>query len=309
MNDKKGLLERLVADLNRDALNLEDTVERVSVEAIEIAGMVQSSFAEFNSLILSPSRNSFLRHSAFCMYHIDATFFARRALREALCSYYGAAGSLLRGACEALLKGAFSECLAHKRYRDHAEILGEPKRKRKIEGTPRNVLDWLEGRFQARPDLEAPLERESGGILDIIAPLFENKALLPAVPSPKMMVEQLNGWKMFEPMADPVWEIYENLYVPLCEDTHLVPAKTMMGRLILAGKDASVLFEPSQEEFDRFVSFLHRLAEIGALALLNVLEDDSRSDEALRTKIASMQAVAEGIRLPRVVRRIQALAM
>jgi hypothetical protein len=57
------------------------------------------------------------------------------------------------------------------------------------------------------------------------------------------------------------------------------------------------------------VSFLHRLAEIGALALLNVLEDDSRSDEALRTKIASMQAVAEGIRLPRVVRRIQALAM
>ena len=97
--------------------------------------------------------------------------------------------------------------------------------------------------------------------------------------------------------------------MPLCEDTHLVPAKTMMGRLILAGKDASVLFEPSQEEFDRFVSFLHRLAEIGALALLNVLEDDSRSDEALRTKIASMQAVAEGIRLPRVVRRIQALAM
>ena len=112
-----------------------------------------------------------------------------------------------------------------RRYRDRAEILGEPKRKRKIEGTPRNVLDWLERVFQARPHLEAPLEKESGGIFDIISPLFENKVLLPAVPSLKMMVEQLSGWKMFEPMADPVSEIYEDLYVPLCEDTHLFPPR------------------------------------------------------------------------------------
>ncbi|HEY6420437.1 MAG TPA: hypothetical protein VIX59_15695 [Candidatus Binataceae bacterium] len=306
MSEQKRLLKRLVADLKVDVPNLEATVGRVSIEAIEAAGSVQSSFAEFNSLILSDARDSFHRHSAFCMYHIDATFFSRRGLREALCSYYGPAGSLLRGTCEAILKGAFWECLAHKRHRDHAEILN--MQKRKIEGTPRNVLDWLEGRFQARPDLEAPLENESSGMLDIVTPLFETKAYFPAVPSLKMMVEQLNGWKMFEPMADPVSEIYDDLYAPLCEDTHLIPAKTMMGRLILAGKDASELFEPSQEEFDRFVSFLHRLAEMGALALLNVLEDDSRADDVLRAKIAAMQPVAEGISLPRVVERIQALA-
>jgi len=307
MNDKEGLLQRIVDDLNQDVSNVEATVERVSVEAIEAAGIVQSSFATFNSL-LSSSPGIFLKHSAFYIYHVEATFFSRRALREAVCSYYGVAGSLLRSGCEAIVRGAFWECLAHKSYRDRAEILAEPKRKRKIEGTQRNVLDWLKERFQAVPELEAPLESWSGGIFDMISPLFENKVLLAAVPNIKMTVEQLNAWKMFEPMADPVSEIYDDLYASLCDDTHLIPDKTMMGRLMIAGKDPSALFEPSQEEFDSFMRLLLRLAEIGALALLNVLDDDSRTDEALRAKIASMQPVAEQISLPRVVERIQSLA-
>ena len=34
MNEKKGLLDRLVAELNRDVPNLEATVKHVSVESI-----------------------------------------------------------------------------------------------------------------------------------------------------------------------------------------------------------------------------------------------------------------------------------
>jgi hypothetical protein len=48
MNEKKGLLKGLVADLKQHVPNLEATVERVSNEAIEMAGIVQSSFADFN---------------------------------------------------------------------------------------------------------------------------------------------------------------------------------------------------------------------------------------------------------------------
>ena len=186
--------------------------------------------------------------------------------------------------------------------------MDDPTRKRKIEGTRRNVLDWLKERFETLPQLEAPLEKESAGIFDIVAPLFESKVLLPAVPSLKMMVEQLSAWKMLEPMADPVSEIHEDLYGSLCEDTHLIPGKTMMGRLIVAGKNPSTVFEPSQEEFNRFLGLLHRVAEIEALAVLNVLEDDARNDEALRVRIASMEPIAERISVPRVVRRIQTLA-
>jgi hypothetical protein len=245
MNEKKRLLERLVADLNRDALNLEGTLERVSIEAIEMAGIVQSSFAEFNSL-LSSSPELFQMHSAFYIYHTDATFFSLRALREAMCSYYGAARSLLRNACESILRGAFWECLAHRRYRDRADVLAEPKRKRKIEGTRRNVLNWMNDVFQNAPHLEASLEKLSGEIFDRISPLFENKVLHPVVPPLKTMVEQLSTWRIFDSITDPVSEIYDDLYWSLCKDTHVTPETTMMGRLMVAGKDPSTIFEPVQ---------------------------------------------------------------
>jgi hypothetical protein len=67
MNEKKGLLKRLVADLKQDVPNLEATVERVSIEAIEAAGMVQSSFAEFNSLISSAQPEI---SQTFCLLHL-----------------------------------------------------------------------------------------------------------------------------------------------------------------------------------------------------------------------------------------------
>jgi hypothetical protein len=136
-----------------------------------------------------------------------------------------------------------------------------------------------------------------------VTPLFESKVLLPAVPSLKMMLEQLSVWEMFEPMVDPVAEIHDDLYRSLCEDTHLIPGKTMMGRLMVAGKNPSTVFELSQEEFDRFLGLLDRVAEIGAIAVLNVLEDDARNDEALWATIAAMEPIAEQISLPRDVWR------
>lgn len=123
-----------------------------------------------------------------------------------------------------------------------------------------------------------------------------------------MMVEQLSAWKKFEPMTDPVSEIYKDLYWLLCKDTHVIPDMTMMGRLMVAGKAPSTIFEPSQEEFDRFLVLLGRVGEIAALAVLNILEDDAQTDEILCAKIASMQQVAKEIRLPRVVRKIQTFA-
>ena len=306
MSEKKRLFERLVAELRRDEPNLEETVERVSIRAIESAGLVQSSFAEFNSLV-SSSPEYFQSHSAFYIYHTDATFFSLRALREAVCGYYGAAGSLLRNACEAIVRGVFWECLAHRRYRDRADVLRELGRKRKVEGTRRNVLDWMSDVFQNAPHLAAALEKQSGAIFDRLSPLFENKMLHPAIPSLKTMVEQLTAWRMFAPMLNPISEIYDDLYWSLCKDSHVTPDMTMMGRLMVAGKDPSTVLEPTQEEFDRFLMLLGRVSEIAALAMLNVLEDDVRTDQLLRPKIASKESIAGAIGLSRVVRRIQTL--
>lgn len=53
MNEKEKILKILVAELKRDVPNLEATVGRVSIEVIEMAGIVQNSFARFNSLVAS----------------------------------------------------------------------------------------------------------------------------------------------------------------------------------------------------------------------------------------------------------------
>lgn len=304
LDEPQGLLRRLVADLNGDVPNLEATVQRVSIQAIETAGIVQNASAEFNSLILSSSE-LFLRHSAFYLYHAEAVFASRRALREALCSYYGAAGALLRGAYEAILRGAFWDCLAHQRYRDHAEVVG--KQKRTIEGIPRNILNWLSDVFQAAPQIQAQLEKQSGAIFDCISPLFEKRVLRRVLPPLRTMVEQLSAWKMFEPITDSVSEVYDRVYSSLCLDTHLIPDKTMMGRLMVAGKDPSTIFEPSQEEFDRFLTLFCCVAEIGALVMLNLVEDDAHADEDLRARVASILPTAEDAGLSRVALRLRGL--
>jgi len=55
---------------------------------------------------------------------------------------------------------------------------------------------------------------------------------------------------------------------------------------------------PSQEEFDRFVALLARAAEIGALTVLNLLEEETRENRALRAKLTSLERIAKEIGLP-----------
>jgi len=169
-------------------------------------------------------------------------------------------------------------CSHTSRYRDCADIVAEQKRKRRIEGTLRNILNWMNDVFRRRHTWKENSKESRADYSTVSRRFFEKQGASEVVPSLKTMVEQLSAWKMFGPMTDSVSEIYDRLYSSLCLDTHLIPDKTMMGRLMVAGKDPSTVFEPSQEEFGRFLDLLCRVAEIGALAVLNVLEDDARTD-------------------------------
>jgi hypothetical protein len=100
--EQKALLDRLISDLKADVPNLESAVAGLSAESIEASGIIQRSVADFNLLLIaSAGTELFLRHSAFYLYHVDAVFASRRAQREAICSYYGVAGAMLRSALEA----------------------------------------------------------------------------------------------------------------------------------------------------------------------------------------------------------------
>src|SRR4029079_15607699 len=89
------------------------------------------------------------------------------------------------------------------------------------------------------------LETESSAIFDRILALFESKVLHPAVPNLKRWSSKLSVWKMFEPMHDPVSQMYEDLYWSLCKNTHVTPDMTMMGRLMVVSKVGSSSFVPS----------------------------------------------------------------
>jgi hypothetical protein len=305
-DNPEELLKRFVDEFECDVPNLRASIDRVGVGPLEMAGRVQSSFVPFLRLLLS-SKAAFLRRSAFVIYGTDTAVLSRHALREALCGYYTAAGVLLRGALEALIRGAFWECMAHKRFRGAADVVGS--RTWEIEGTRRNILSWFDDIIAASPSVETALESSSAAIFDKVAPLFDDRVLHRIIPRLRTMVGQLAAWEGFEPLADPVGEIYEELYWSLSAEAHLIPDMTLMGRRLAAGKEALPFVEPSPVEFNSFLSSLTRVADIGGLVVLNLLRDDFRAESELRQKLTALEPVASEIGLVSTAQRIRTLAM
>ena len=191
--------------------NIWESITRCEFERLKIA---HDSIHEFIYLapLCFPLDGSVSWHqkSAFLVYHFEAFYSAHRSLIEALTGYYNAGYTLLRNTLELLLRGVFWECLAHKRFRENARVLA--KRKRKVRGERRNILDWLNEIFKLKPEVEDDFERISAAIFDKIAPIFEDKDLCKLIPDLKTIVEQLTEWSIFEPIPNPVELVYENIY-------------------------------------------------------------------------------------------------
>jgi len=221
---------------------------------------------------LITSNKDFQAKSAFLIYHSEAFDQAHRSLLEALTGYYNAAYTLLRNTLELILKGAFWECMAHKKYRDRAEII--KKTGTKIGNSKKTLIDWLNEIIRQKPSIEEDLEKTSVGIYDKISPLFEDETLRKIVPSVRSIVEQLADWKIFDPIQEiinPMEYVYD-FYRELSADVHVVPDKTDIGRRLLAGKE---LFgaEVIPDELNKYAEDLHRVMDIGIVVELNILED------------------------------------
>jgi len=206
--------------------------------------------------------------------YITMKFFyqAHRSLLEALSGYYNAAYTLLRNTLELILKGAFWECMAHKKYRDRAEIIRETGTK--IGNSKKTLIDWLSDIIRQKPSIEEELEKTSAGIYDKISPLFEDETFEKIVPKVKPIVKQLANWKIFDPIQEsisPEKYIY-SFYKKLSADVHVAPDKTNIGKRLLAEKDLFEI-EVIPEELNRYAEDLHRVMDIGIVVELNILED------------------------------------
>ena len=267
--DFRGVFSHYLKELNIP--NIAISLQRCDFEKIRKA---HDSIHEFMLIPtgLINSNEDFQAKSAFLIYHSEAFDQAHRSLLEALLGYYNAAYTLLRNALELILKGAFWECMAHKKYRDRAEIIR--KTRAKIGNSKKTLIDWLSDIIRQKPPIEEELEKTSAGIYDKISPLFEDETLRKVVPNVRSIVEQLADWEIFDPIQEiinPVEYVYD-FYRELSADVHVAPDKTNIGKRLLAEKE---LFETEviPDELNRYAEDLHRVMDIRIVVELNILED------------------------------------
>ena len=255
-------------------------------------------FIYFAPLCLpSKTKVSSDQKSAFLDYHFQAFYQAHRSFLEALSGYYNAGYVLLRSVLELLLKGAFWECLAHKKFRDNAEIVKE-KASTKIRRSRKTILDWLNNDVIAQnPSIEKELEEVSAEIFDNdkIGHIFEDSTLRKLIPKPKVIIEQLAAWGILDSIPNPIDNVYK-IYDDLSGEVHVIPDKTDIGRRLLSQKE---LFEIDvmPEELNKFMMILHEVVDIGIVIELSVLSDWISQNGKTKVKLKERLAVLEDLEL------------
>jgi len=259
---------------------IEESIKKGPFEELQKA---HDSVHEFIYLAAccSPSNQKVSWHSksAFLVYQQEVFHSAHRSFIEALSGFYNVAYTLLRNSLELLLKGAFWECLAHKKFRDKSEVI--KKCAVKIGNDKETLLNWFEDIFKLDPSIEQTFEQTSASIFDKISPITEDPQLKRLFPSLKKVIEQLSEWSILAPVpADTVYSVYSDLSA----DVHVIPDKTDIGRRILKEKD---FFEITiiPEELSKLSSLLHNVMDTGIVIELNILSDWIQQNGVIKDRL------------------------
>lgn len=208
MNLKKAY-SHIITELHID--NLKDSL-RLRFEEIR---KVHDAIHEF--ILIAPAMFpcegvSWHSKSAFLLYHWETFDSAHRSLIEALCGYYNVAFTLLRSVLELLLKGAFFERLAHRKFRENSSQLDKDK-------GGRNLKTFLNEITKQAPSVADELERISASIYDKIALIVDNPKFRPRI---KTIIKQLKDWEILDPIPNADLYVW-NLYQILSKDVHVIP--------------------------------------------------------------------------------------
>lgn len=203
------------------------------------------------------------RRSAFLTYHLEAFHLAHRSFIEGLCAYYNAAFVLLRSVLELVIKGAFWECLSHRGFRDNSPVLDRNPQGRKVKERLREI-------FKLSPDVEVGFERTSASIYDKVSPIVEDpKFRLPI----KVIVRQLDQWRIFNPLTDAVTLVYDEIYGLLSADVHVIPDRTDIGRRIVAAPDEILEQKLLPEAISEYAEFVVKVMDVAIVVELNIMND------------------------------------
>lgn len=248
-------------------------------------------------LFLSTGEVGWEGKSAFLTYQWEAFDAAHRSLLEALCGFYNPAFILLRSTYELLIKGAFFEGLAHQEFRDNAKTLRKDRKGKRL-------IDCIEGILNENPEIRSRWEKTSAGIYDAVRVLIKEQEFRPSMP---VLVEQIFHWGFLEPIHDWKGEVYE-LYGNLSGDVHVEPDRTDIGRVLLMEPDR--LFEEKEvipEVLKKYLSDLRTVVDIGVVIELNLLIDNVRKHEEVRSHLAERVPELDALGLSISLERLRSL--
>ena len=228
---------------------------------------------------------SWKNKSAFLIYHWEIFHHAHRSLIEALSTSYNVAFVLLRSTLELLLKGAFWECLSHRRFRDSSLILDTSSEGKKVK-------NWLRTLFEVSPNIEGELDQTSAGIFDKVD-LEDRTFRLPV----KALVQQLGQWGIFSPMSDADSTVYEKLYSSLSADVHVIPDRTDIGRRMVSEKSDIFEQQIDQALLREYATILHGIMDVAIVVELNIMQDLIKRFESVRLKLSERLTVMEQLEL------------
>jgi hypothetical protein len=128
-------------------------------------------------------------------------------------------------------------------------------------------------------------------IFDKISPITKDSELKKLIPFPKKIIEQLSEWNIFDPISNPIDEVYK-VYNILSADVHVIPDKTDIGRRLLKGKE---IFETIilSEELNKFSELLKKVMDIDIVIELNILEDWIKKDKSVKEKLKNRLLIIE----------------
>jgi len=251
---------------------------RIGYENLQKAHDSIHEFMLLASLLFPSQRNekiSWRRKSAFFVYHWEAFHHAHRSLIEALCAYYNVAFVLLRVTLELLIKGAFWECLSHKKFREESQVLDKDNQGREIK-------EWLEDIFKLAPHIKEEFEITSAGIYDKIKPIIEDQNFRPDV---KTIVRQLGDWGMFNPVPDPTTSIYKEIYGRLSADVHIEPDRTDIGKRILNTPKQIFDHKVFQKALSEYAHRLHEVMDLAIVIEMNIMRDVIEGYDEAKTNL------------------------
>jgi hypothetical protein len=204
------------------------------------------------------------RTSTFLTYHWDIFDMAHCSFYEALRGNYSASFNLLRTTVELLVRGAFFECFAHKRYRCNSDVLDQD-----ANGT--RLKRYLSEMFLRQPTLESELEEISITLLDTISEAIDDQKLRPSM---RIMLGQLSEWEILDGLSFPDLALVR-VYQKLSKDVHAHPDRTDIGRVLTY--NSQHLFESKRVMRPillEYLSDLRQVLDASIVVTMNMLRDN-----------------------------------